>query len=84
MHLHIAAAVWVIVVLVELALAALVGYWCYRIWVRKGRSPAGGFALGFFLTLFLSLVGAIIAVVVSYLLSERSTRAPVTPPSGIA
>jgi len=36
------------------------------------------------LDIFLSLVGAIIAVVVSYLLSERSTRAPVTPPSGIA
>ncbi len=55
-----------LVLLVDLLVAAGVGYWCMTIFRRKGRSPRGGFVLGFLLTLFLSLLGAAIALVISY------------------
>jgi hypothetical protein len=64
------------IVLVELVMAAGIGYWCMTVFRSKGRSSASGFALGFFLTLFFFVIGMVIAVVISYTRSDRSGALP--------
>ncbi len=51
------------------------GYWCMRVFRRKGRSAGAGFALGFVLSLVLSLLGATIALIVSYTLTDTTQQA---------
>lgn len=68
-----------IIVLVLLADAGI-GFWCMTVFRRKGRSAAGGFALGFLLTFVFTVLGAVAAMLIAYL-SRPGTDAgrPVAP-----
>jgi hypothetical protein len=57
--------------LIILGVPVIVGYWCYKIFARKGRSPGAGFAVGFIPTFFFSVIGGVIVVVVCYLLPVK-------------
>jgi ABC-type transport system involved in multi-copper enzyme maturation permease subunit len=58
--------------LLALAIPIVIGFWCMRVFRRKGKSPGAGFALGLLLTLFFSLIGAAIAVAISYAQAESA------------
>jgi hypothetical protein len=56
-----------------LAVSMAVGYWCYRIWRRKGRRRWLGFFLGFLVSVVLTPVTGLACVSVSYGLADRNT-----------
>lgn len=57
----------ILIFVLVLLFDAGIGFWCMTVFRRKGRSAAGGFALGFVFTFFLTLVGAILAMSIAYL-----------------
>jgi len=72
----------ILIWLIDLLIAAGIGYWCMVLFRGKGRSAGGGFALGFLLTFFFSIIGAVAAVLISYLIGPARSayaQAPVAP-----
>ena len=63
--------VQILVALASVLVPALgIGYWCYRIWRRKGRSGRTGFLVGFVPSFLLTPIVGIAAVPISYGLSD--------------
>lgn len=56
-----------LIIALALLVDAGIGFWCMSVCRRKGKSAAGGFALGFLLTFFFTVVGAVAAVLIAYL-----------------
>jgi NhaP-type Na+/H+ or K+/H+ antiporter len=69
----------ILAALAVLVIGIAVGYWCMRVFRRKGRQPGAGFTLGILLTLFLPVVGALIALIITYSLRPVRPSAPPRP-----
>jgi hypothetical protein len=63
------------ILLIILGLPVVFGYWCYKIFERKGMSRGAGFAVGFVPAFMIPVLGGAVAVVVSYLLPGKTRTA---------